>query len=491
MPQILAASFPPLARYCPVLETISPQQALWLLLDCREAFYGGAAGGGKSAALLMAGLQYVDVPGYRALILRRTFAQLSKGDALIPLSQEWLARSDARWSEQRKTWTFPSGATLEFGHVQNETDKLDYQGAAYQFVGFDELTQFTESIYTYIAFSRQRRRVGREIAGVPVRVRSTANPGGEGHAWVKRRFIEEPAEGVVFIPAKVRDNPGLDADDYEQSLMHLPDVLRAQLMEGDWGAFEGAAYPMFDEVLHVVDVLDVPDTFERFESMDHGTTHPTAWLAWAVDYDGNLIACDELYRPALPSEFAPEVHAARERWYGEARPPVVWGDPSIFAKSGTTNRRGRPASVVDEYQDAGITIARANNDQKAGYVRLAELLKPDPERRFPAWHPRYGETGSPRMFVTRACPHLIAEIQAAPLAGETERNRGEAVSERWEGPYGHAHAAARYGVMSRPGPSDEPPQVPDDPRQAFQQMVAENRRKQYARERLQPRGITI
>src|SRR6266508_6612551 len=112
---MLAEQFPPLARYCPNLATISEKQALFLLLDCREAFYGGAAGGGKSDALLMAALQYVDVPGYSALLLRRTYAELEKSDGLIPRADAWLSNTDARRHDGGKLWTFPSGARLEFG----------------------------------------------------------------------------------------------------------------------------------------------------------------------------------------------------------------------------------------------------------------------------------------------------------------------------------------------------------------------------------------
>ena len=126
LPDLLADKFPPLARYCPNLPTVSTPQALFLLLDCREAFYGGAAGGGKSDALLMAALQFVDVPGYAALLLRRTYAELEKADGLIPRAEEWLAGTDARRLDGGKKWVFPSGARLEFGHVQDEGDRFNY-----------------------------------------------------------------------------------------------------------------------------------------------------------------------------------------------------------------------------------------------------------------------------------------------------------------------------------------------------------------------------
>jgi len=230
-----------------------------------ECLYGGAAGGGKSDSLLIEALRYAHVPGYTALILRRTFPQLSQAKGLIPRSQE-LLNSVAKWSSERATWTFPSGATLAFGHMQYENDMYDYQGSAYAFIGFDELTHFTEPMYRYL-FSRARTMArlpdGRVL---PVRVRATTNPGGVGHEWVRRRWWawlgDQPtaasgelryyvvegdlecdapaaAPGALsrqFIAARVFDNPALLRVDpgYVQRLQALPLLERKRLLEGDW-----------------------------------------------------------------------------------------------------------------------------------------------------------------------------------------------------------------------------------------------------------------
>jgi phage terminase large subunit len=201
---------------------------------------------------------------------------------LIPLSQRWLGGTDAIWNGTRTSGVPVRRGHPKFGHVEDEQAIFNYQGGAYQFIGFDELTQFTPTMYEYIAFSRARRDVELERAGVPtVQIRSTANPGGVGHQWVKNRFVDADTRkpGAVFIPAKVADNPGLDVADYTESLSHLGESCAAQLLDGDWGAFEGAAYPMFERHLHVVDAFDVPGPWERFESVDPGSTNPCAWLA--------------------------------------------------------------------------------------------------------------------------------------------------------------------------------------------------------------------
>lgn len=239
-----------------------PKQELFLSLDCHEAMFGGAAGGGKSDALLMAFLQHVDRPDYRGLILRRRKVDLVRGDAILNRAKRWwlpYSRTGIRWSEKEWCFHFPSGATCEFGHVKNENDVLNYQGGAWNFIGFDELTQFTPSQYLYF-FSRNRN----EVSGVPLRIRASANPGGVSHAFVRDRFMsmefaksfldgtappicarpyivedETSPTGFTkghryFVPSKVADNASLDQKRYKQNLRMLDSVTRNQLLSGDW-----------------------------------------------------------------------------------------------------------------------------------------------------------------------------------------------------------------------------------------------------------------
>ena len=457
MPEILGQLFPALRKYCPILPEISTPQAFFLLLDCREAFYGGAAGGGKSAALLADALKYVDTPGYAALILRRTYPELEGSEGLIFQALEWLGPTDARWNAEQHRWTFPSGAVLQFGHVKAETDKTNYQGQAYQTVCFDELTHFTETIYDYIAFSRARRRMTLKRAGIPIRARSASNPGGIGHGWVKKRFIDERKEGVVFIPAKVADNPGLDVAEYAESLGNLGETLRAQLLDGDWGAFEGMAYTITDA--HIVEPFEIPRQWERFESMDYGINNPTSWQVHAVDYDDNLISFGEWYKPSLPSHTAPMIHALRQIWGSS----LCWGDPQSLATRTGTVKAGQPVTIATEFVDLGIPIAKAKNDPRAGYTRMRERIEIDPERRFPDWHPRSGEKGAPSwFFVEKQCPELVKQMREAPLAPIETRYGGEHVDLEWERKDGHAHASARYGVASRFTAPTRPAEEIDD-----------------------------
>jgi predicted phage terminase large subunit-like protein len=223
-----------LTKYCP--HQPNPKQQAFLWLTGREAFYGGAAGGGKSDALLMAALQFASIPDYRAVLIRRTFPQLSAPGGLMDRARRWLTPTDAKWAEQDKEWRFPSGAVLKFAFLDIEKDRDNFEGHEYQFVGFDELTQFREEDYEFVSFSRSRKPKEGPLANVPIRARSASNPGGRGHDWVKRRFIEEGREnGRIFIPAKVFDNDALDVEQYvDESLSHLSPLLRAQLLDGDW-----------------------------------------------------------------------------------------------------------------------------------------------------------------------------------------------------------------------------------------------------------------
>lgn len=247
----------------------TPKQQAFLLLPHREALYGGAAGGGKSDALLMAALQYVDIPGYAALILRRTVKQLELEGGLLERAGKWLGPTRAIAKDGGKKWVFPSGAVLQFGYLDGPWDHENYQGTNWHFVGFDELTQFEEKKYRYL-FSRLRRAKESEI---PVRMRAASNPGGKGHDWVKQRFLIEGVEKRrIFIPAGLQDNPHLDREDYIQGLMELDPVTRGQLLRGDWDIREKGG--VFDRSWFGVPLSAIPGDIRLVRAWDLAGTEP-------------------------------------------------------------------------------------------------------------------------------------------------------------------------------------------------------------------------
>lgn len=260
--------------FCP--QTPHPRQRDFLALEAREALYGGAAGGGKSSALMMGALQYVHVPGYSALLLRRAYGDLILADAMMDRARQWWGGTAATWRDSEKTWHFPSGAKVTFGYCDHEADKYRYQGAAFQYLGVDEATQFSESQYLYL-LSRLRRLEGSDV---PVRARLASNPGGVGHEWVKARFVKPGDPERPFIPAFIQDNPSLDGSDYMLSLNQLDPVTRMQLLHGSWDVQAEAG--MFKrEWFRVVD--DVPNNLRLVRYWDWAASaNHGDWTAGAL-----------------------------------------------------------------------------------------------------------------------------------------------------------------------------------------------------------------
>lgn len=234
---------------------LHPRQQEFFEDDRREILYGGAAGGGKSVAQLASALKYVHIPGYAALLLRRSYSHLTMAGGLIPLSREWLA-GKAEYNQSTHTWTFPSGATLSFGYLDHPRHLDRYQGGEWHYIGVDEITQFAEHLVRYL-FSRLRKTID---IPVPLRFRGSGNPGGIGHDWVKRRWIEtEESPDRKFIPATLDDNPSLNREEYIKSLDELDPLTRARLLNGDWEVLpEGGMFKRRWFTQNIIDESEVP-----------------------------------------------------------------------------------------------------------------------------------------------------------------------------------------------------------------------------------------
>ena len=263
-PSLLKKVWPKWNKYIPV--TPHPKQLAFLMYPGREAFYGGSAGPGKSAALLMAALQYVDVPGYSAVLLRRTWSQLTDPGGLIPRSTEWLGGTNATWNETKKLWSFPSGAVIQFKHMEHPDDRYNLKGIEAQFFGYDELSEFEPEMYLY-CFSRLRRNIGQEV---PLRVRSASNPGGPGHEFIKQRFVNPMKNGrsdpeQLCLLAKLEDNPSIDAENYRKGLEMLPFLERKRLLDGDWDVAERGT--MFSRSWFII-TKEAPPTLAKVRAWD-------------------------------------------------------------------------------------------------------------------------------------------------------------------------------------------------------------------------------
>src|SRR6056300_575426 len=255
----------------------------------RDVLYGGSAGGGKSYAMLVDPLRFMHIKEHRALLLRKSMPELRE---LIDKSRELYPKAfkGAKFREVEKIWRFPSGASLEFGYLDRDADVYRYQGQSYTWIGIDELTQYpTEFPLQYL--QSRLRTTNNDIQRY---IRCTANPGGVGGYWVKKRYLDPspPNESFTeedkitrrFIPARLEDNPYLAEDGkYEQMLQSLPAVQRKQLLEGNWDVAEGAAFTEFDYETHCIDPFEIPRTWERVKGIDYGYAAESAVVWGAVD----------------------------------------------------------------------------------------------------------------------------------------------------------------------------------------------------------------
>lgn len=425
-----------------------PQQAFLLLdeLNVREALYGGAAGGGKSDALLMAALRYVDVPGYAALLLRKTYADLALPGALMDRAQSWLAGTDARWNATDARWTFPSGATLSFGYLQTAKDRYRYASAEFQFIGFDELTHFDEAEYRFL-FTRLRRKSDGPLAQVPLRMRTASNPGGRGHDWVLRRLVERRpastlptdhpaydaedtparARGRVFIPAGLADNPHVDRAGYEESLQNVDPYLRAQMLAGDWYARQPGDWVYDQDGLSAAEALGA----QYDEALDAGRMTPPAgtlltigidWgehtagvIGWPLENGGLYVAHADEYVSQEPAANANAIlgmaAAIVERGRRHALPEPVArrrlapaGYQPVFAGD------RHPATYVGEHRfdAAGIVTMR---------TYMAEVRRHHPGARsvgvsFGAPAPQSGRAAQRRSYKAEAIGYLRRLVRA-------------------------------------------------------------------------------
>lgn len=334
-----------------------PAQRAFLALEDRFALYGGAAGGGKSDALLMAALMYVDVPGYSALILRKTFSDLNLPGAIMDRAREWLTGSQAKWNAADKFWTFPSGAKLTFGFCENDNDVERYKSAEFQYVGIDEVTDWNKKPALYIA-SRLRRL---KDVDIPVRWRAATNPTGRGHLWVKDAFVTGKAKLGPFVPALLADNPSLDAEDYKLSLGALDDEEQDALLRGLWVQGKKGRVYRFAREHNVVDALPAKTGWRVVVGIDLGSSESTPTTAFVIllvhPHDRRTyVVRSWAVADMAPSDFADVCKKIQDE-FGDCR--FVMDEGALGAGYGRELRRRH-----------GLPVIPAAKRDKNGYRRL-------------------------------------------------------------------------------------------------------------------------
>lgn len=412
---------------------LTKKQREFVLAGANEVLFGGAAGGGKSCGQLMDALLYaLRYPASKQLILRRTYPELDK--SLIRVAGEIYPGEIYRYNAAKHFGKFINGSVLDFGYCDSESDVYRYQSAEYDVIRFDELTHFTKQMYLYL-MSRLRG-----ANAYPKQMKSTTNPGGVGHSWVKERFIDPCSPGEVlstetgsrlFIPAKVSDNGFLMRADpqYVLRLQNLCDRDKRALLYGDWDLFEGQFFTEWDREIHVCKPFSLPKEWRRYFVMDYGLDMLAGyWIA--VDSGGRAYVYREIYESGLIISRAAEAIKAmtREEIYCYLAPPDMWN-----------RRQDTGKSVAELFNEHGIMLTKADNNRVAGWYNLREWL-----------HPRENEFGQrePMLKIFPSCSNLIRSL---PALTADRLNPEDAATEPHE--VTHGPDALRYFVAGRPVPA--------------------------------------
>lgn len=399
---------------------LSPQQDAFMRCWCHEVLYGGAAGGGKSFIQLFEALWYaITYPGSKQAIFRRTFPELER--SLIRDSQAmYPGKPFAKYNKAKHVWEFYNGSIIEFSYLATDDQTALWQGAELHVCRFDEATHFTFYQVNYLR-SRIRQK---KSQGYPLSLKLSTNPGGVGHMWAKNRFVDPAPPNTfftvanktkrIFIPSRVGDNPFVN-DDYRLNLESIEDeAKRKMLLDGDWDVADGAFFNEFSREMHVVEPFDV-------------TKDKNVKLYRSIDYGLDMLAC-YWYAELPPSRVNPHgsIFVYRERCFKDqtisdaaklihdATPAnehiiCTYAPPDVLA----TRDRVTGRNQGDMFAQQGLILARANNDRKAGWKAIKELLK-------------IRDGGRPILKIFSTCPILIKHL---PMLIHDDKNYEDVCTE--------------------------------------------------------------
>lgn len=418
-----------LVKIMTVASTANEKQLMFFNSTARHTAYGGSRGGGKSWAMrIKFVLLAVRYENLKLLLLRRTLPELRENHVL-PLQA--LLHEYAQYKDTEKAFVFPNGSRIKLGYCDSESDIYQYQGQEYDVIGLEEATHFTESQMIFFTTCNRSTRTD-----FKPRMYYTSNPGGTGHAWFKRLFVDgdyrgrEKAENYLFIPAQVYDNKALmdNNPEYVESLENLPEDMKKAHLYGDWNIFAGQYFTEFRRDIHVIEPFDIPEHWRRYRVLDYGLDMLACYWV-AVDGQNKAYVYKELYEPNLIISVAArkilEMTKADEKIYETLAPPDLW------------NRRQETGKSAQElFYDNGLTLTRANNDRVQGWYNLKEWLKPFED-----------EQGimTANLVIWNTCKNLI---RCLPQLQRDEKDVNDAANTPHE--ITHSCDAIRYFVAARP-----------------------------------------
>ena len=425
-----------------LLQRPNPRQEEFLRCEKKYIAFGGARGGGKSWAvrtkLKLMALRYA---GIRMLLIRRTYQEL-ENNHIRQLRAE--LHGIAEYRAAARQFLFFNGSVLDFGYCACDSDLDRYQGAEYDVIFIDEATQLREE------WLRQFAACLRGVNQFPKRIYYTCNPGGPGHSYIKRLFIDkryvngERAEDYAFIPARVTDNQALlkSQPDYLDQLKALPKQLRLAWLEGRWDIFQGQFFPEFTDdpahyadrrFTHVIEPFDIPREWRVYRSYDFGYAKPFSCAGWAVDFDGVIYRILELYgctdNPDEGVRWTPERQFRRIREIEDTHPYLkgrdIQGvaDPAIWDTS-------RGESIYETALRHRIYFQKGDNRRIAGWMQMHYRLA-------------FDEEGYPMMYVFSHCRAFLRTVPVL-LYSDTDPEDLDTKQED------HAADECRYFCMSRP-----------------------------------------
>ena len=423
-----------------------------------EVLYGGAAGGGKSFGQFLDAVRYAgQYAGSKQIIFRRTYPELEQ--SMIRTFEAMLPKTFFKYNASKHSGRFPNGSIIDFGYMDSERDVYRYQSAEFDVIRFDELTHFTEQMYVYM-LSRLRGS-----NPYPRSMRSSTNPGGVGHSWVKARFIDPmPPDTVlqtetgtrIFIPAKVQDNAFLMQNDpiYLKRLKNLSARDQKALLHGQWDIFDGQYFDNFEREVHILEPLftrgNQPKDWEYYIAIDYGLDMLAAYLVGVTPkeeyividefYDGNQHPDGE-HKGLIVSEAA-EAILNLKKGYDVRR---IFAPPDLWGKSKETGK-----CIAELFYERGVRLSQVRAERAAGWMELKELLQPKPDE-------QGARTADLRIF--SCCRHLIRTL---PALAVDDHNPNDTAREPHE--LTHAPDAIRYLLAGRP--RSKPP-VKKPPRYDF------------------------